>query len=148
MSADYIFVKAVIRGDIRNPFSNLVFYPEGLRGQTRLKDRVVTKDAIQSVFRSMTDALRLDITANEVRVIHLLQELNITRKPLELELSAQRKLGSVPWWLKTNQPDTVLLAALKIPRATVSAIVPADGQNGINYQVYLSANGGSSLVTY
>lgn len=159
MSEEKIKLTAIIKVDIRNPFSNLVFNPAlgSLYDSVLFGQEDFTKESILRMFRNIIHgkSMQVAISSNEIKVMHSLQGLFISKATIdELEIIAEISSDfefsfdtKIEDRLKKTIPTT--LATLKLPRTQIVSIFPTkDFTERLTYLLSFNLSGGAALVAY
>lgn len=159
MSDENIKLTTIIKPDIRNPFSKLVFKRMGLATQydpIAYSENQYTKESIVRMFRNITHSqfMHLSISSKEIQLMHTLQGLFTSQATIdELEIIAEtpsefelRVDTSMENQIK-QAASTQTLATLKLPRTQIIRNLPVTDFGGsLSYLVTFQLSGGSALV--
>lgn len=159
MSEENIKLTAIIRVDIRNPFSKLVASSVTLGseyGKTLYPEEDFTKDSLLGMFRKIKVGrfMRLGIFAYETTVIHSLQELSNSKAKIdEIEILAQdvqsKRIEDFKDLYNPTGKIITTVGTLKLPRTQIKKMVPwKDASGDLIYYLEFNLSGGSSMVSY
>lgn len=151
MSEKSIDLTAVIRLDVRNPFSKLVFWTNFMGSDPAKRTKESTLRAFRNI--SSVSVVTLIISAREILAVHSMQELFVSQKEIyEIELIAQSsseyEVDLSPTNFQIKKPATTTVATLKLPRAKIFSIYPDKSEDHLLYIVTFKLSGVSSIVSY
>lgn len=159
MSEENIKLTAIIRRDIRNPVSNLVFSPTLGAEYDRyiFPSNEFTKDSVMRTLRNITHSkfVKMGIGSDEINLVHTLQRFFVYQEKIdEIEIIAETVANSgirfdIPFEKQISQRSNPVLATLKLPKVKLERIIPTKDKSGtLVYYMQFDLSGGSSLISY